>query len=285
MAVLPGASPADLLGDACLPKDVVNLLSGDLVLNAGKACRRAKKTSNSCTSECRDALYAVKAAHCYQHISQPQRLQPRANSVTLAAMAGRWYGVYPAGGLELLEMEYDASASTLRSKKLTGNSFVPAGQVSWEATPVGCKVASSLYAGRFTVHWDPCSLTMLGHDQMQVDLGSENEGLSFVRAKLPLLLAWDDENAPTRGLHAHFEMCDIPAEEATASFREWVMGSLHHSSQAVILDQFLMLFPFMLLAGWQQGEQHRPVLFAMATAYFSILTSRLAYLGIQWPSW
>ena len=57
LAVLPGASPADLLGDACLPKDVVNLLSGDLVLNAGKACRRAKKTSNSCTSECRDALY------------------------------------------------------------------------------------------------------------------------------------------------------------------------------------------------------------------------------------
>ena len=283
LGILPVASPADLPGDACLPKDVVNLLSGDLVLNAGKACRRAKKTSNSCSSECRDALYALKAARCYQHISQPQRLQPRASSVSLSAMAGRWYGAYPASGLELLEMEYDASTSTLRARKLTGNNFVPAGQISWEATPVGCKIASSMYAGRFTVQWDRCSLTMVEHDEMLVDLGAESDTLTFVRAKLPLLLAWDDEHASTRGLLSHFEMCDIPTEEAAFSIREWAMERLHHSWQSVIVDQALAVFPFVLLAGWQRGEQHRPVLLSLSFVYLSVLSSRLAYIGLKLP--
>lgn len=275
-------SPADLPGDACLPKDVVNLLGSDLTLNAGKACRRSKKDTGACGTECRDALYALKAARCFAYISQSQRLQPRGSGVTLAAMAGRWYGSYPASGLEMLEMSYEPATSTLSGIKLTGNNFVPAGKTSWEATPVGCSVASSLYAGKFTGQWDPCTLTMLDHDHMIVDLGGPNDdGLQFVRAKLPLLLAWDDENVPTRGLLAHLEMCGIEAEDAQTSFREWATLQLHHSTQSVLLDQALIAFPLLLLGGWfgAGDAASRPILIGVCTTYLSVLSARLAYLG------
>lgn len=57
------------------------------------------------------------------------------------------YGLYPASGVALMEVSYEASTSTLRGTKLTGNQFVRAGRVSWEVTPKGCKMVSSLWAG------------------------------------------------------------------------------------------------------------------------------------------
>jgi len=64
-----------------------------------------------CTAECRDALLAFRAARCYTHLSQSQRLQPRndvplhphaGNALTLRALQGTWYGLYPASGIELV---------------------------------------------------------------------------------------------------------------------------------------------------------------------------------------
>ena len=56
--------------------------------------------------------------------------QPRKLDTTLASMAGTWYGLYPASGVELLELAFDAASATLSGVKLTGNQFVRAGRVS-----------------------------------------------------------------------------------------------------------------------------------------------------------
>ena len=46
--------------------------------------------------------HPVSAARCYDALTQSQQLQPRHSSINLAAMAGRWYGLYPSSGVELL---------------------------------------------------------------------------------------------------------------------------------------------------------------------------------------
>ena len=176
---------------------------------AAKGCAPA----TSCPMACRSALYALKEARCFGSLTQPQHLQPRMQSVSLAAMAGVWYGLYPANGVELLELNYDQPRATLAATKLTGNAFVSAGRVSWEATPSGCRVVSSLYAGAFSPRWDPCVLTMHGHDHIAIDLGGEDT-LNFVRAKAELLLEWGEERAPTFGLAAAFARCEIETQDA-----------------------------------------------------------------------
>ena len=283
LAILRTARPADLPGDACLPRDVVNFIGSDLMLNAGKKCRAAAAAGDVCTSECRDALYELKGGRCYHALTQSQQLQPRGSDVRLSAMAGRWYGMYPANGIELLEVRYDATSQTLSGVKLSGNAFVPAGQTSWEATPVGCRVASSLYAGKFTERWDPCTLTMHGLDHMHIDLGAHDDGLHFVRARASLLLDWDEPNAATHGLGKAFELCEIEAEDAQTSLRSWAQQMLHHSAQAVVLDQLLVALPLLLLGGWfslSADATHRPILFALGMCYLSVLSGRLAYLGL-----
>ena len=80
-------------------------------------------------------LPAPAQAQCYEYFSQSQHLQPRFQSNTLVALQGVWFGVYPASGIELVELRYDASKGMLTGTKLTGNQFVRAGRVSWESAP------------------------------------------------------------------------------------------------------------------------------------------------------
>ena len=281
-----------LPGDACLPRDVINLITGDLVAKASKTCKaRENVHSAECAAECLASLYAFKKALCYNSLTQSQRLQPRYASIGLSGMAGIWYGLYPAGGVELLELTFDPSSGpggTLRCTKLTGNSFVPAGKVSWEATPTGCKVVSSAYAGGYTPRWDPCTLFMQSHDQMSIDLGgngADSETLHFVRAKTRLLLSWDAERADTYGLADAFDSCGVQMTDELSDIREWFEELVHHSStHSVALDQLLAATPLVLLGGWWQlsrEEQHRPILFGLASAWAMALMARLTYLGVQ----
>ena len=89
-------------------------------------------------------LPAPAQAQCYEYFSQSQHLQPRFQSNTLVALQGVWFGVYPASGIELVELRYDASKGMLTGTKLTGNQYVRAGRVSWEVTQTTCRVVSSL---------------------------------------------------------------------------------------------------------------------------------------------
>ena len=237
----------NIQGDACLPKDVVSLVRGDVMLAAVQQC--GHQVGTTCSPACADAIYALKAEHCYPHLTQPQTLQPRFSGVTLSGMAGIWYGLYPASGVELLELRYNPSTQTLSAKKLTGNRFVPAGQITWEATPAGCRIVSSLWAGVYTPRWDACTLTMY-EDQLEVTLGGgDEEPLSFVRARLPLLLGWDDQRAPTYGLAGHFAACGIELEQPMVSLFDGLRQWLHHSHRTVIIDQILVCFPVVLVGG------------------------------------
>ena len=60
---------------------------------------------------------------------------------------------------------------------------------------------------------------------------------------------------------------------------------MHHSStHSVALDQLLVATPLVLLGGWWQlsrEEQHRPILFGLASAWAMALMARLTYLGVQ----
>ena len=54
------------------------------------------------------------------------------------SVAGRVVWPYPASGIELVEIQYDASKGMLTGTKLTGNQYVRAGRVSG-----GCAAAQS----------------------------------------------------------------------------------------------------------------------------------------------
>ena len=227
------------------------------------------------------AIRALKAERCYPYLTQPQTLQPRFAGITLAGMAGIWYGVYPSNGVELLELRYDAASRTLSAKKLTGNRYVPAGQITWEATPTGCRIVSSAWANVYTPRWDACKLTMY-EDQLSLDLGgSDDEGLTFVRARTPLLLGWDDPRAPTHGLASHYAACGIEPEQSAASmfdeFRRW----LHHSHRTVIIDQLLVCFPVLLVGSWQllQDSVYKPYLMLLVVFFGALAVLRLQYVG------
>lgn len=277
------------MGAACLPKDVINLVRGDAVENVRSACG----DQNTCVPKCLEAVHALKAQLCFQSLSQSQRLQPRHGGVSLAAMAGIWYGLYPASGVDLLELTYDPATSTLSGTKLTGNHFVQAGRVSWEATPSGCRVVSSLWAGQFTPRWDPCTLTMW-EDRISIDLGANEDPedtLSFVRARAQLLLDWDEPRAPTHGIGDAFAMCDIEVEEGVMTRPEALLHWLHHSELTVVLDQLLMMGLFLLvptlllfLSGGGDGGladllREQPLLQVGAAAYCVLLCARAVYLG------
>jgi hypothetical protein len=292
---------SDSVGEACLPKDVINLVRGDGFSAVRKACYgKANREegggggSSGCPAECRQAIEALKAQLCFPSLSQSQRLQPRFGGVSLSAMAGTWYGLYPASGVDLLELTYDPSSSTLSGTKLTGNSFVGAGRMSWEATPSGCRVVSSVWAGQFTPRWDPCTLTMW-EDKIQIDLGADQnpeDTLSFVRARAPLLLEWEDERSPAYGVGAAFAECGEDVEAATpgALLDGWLHW-LHHSDVTVVLDQLLMagllvLAPLLVayLAGAGDGGlsdllSQQPLLRLGAGGFCVLLCARLVHLG------
>ena len=198
------------------------------------------------------------------------------------ALQGVWFGVYPASGIELVELRYDASKGMLTGTKLTGNQYVRAGRVSWEVTQTTCRVVSSLWAGVYTPRWDPCRLTIADSDHMSVTLSlgeGEEEVLNFVRAKLPLLLDWEDPNSPAYGFSDAMRRCNLPMEEPGSSVLSELWEALHHSKHTVLLDQGLLLFPLVLLGGYQMGA-HSSFAVAGAAVYCVLLCVRLKYTGL-----
>mmetsp|Transcript_33256 Transcript_33256/g.87491 ORF Transcript_33256/g.87491 Transcript_33256/m.87491 type:complete len:300 (-) Transcript_33256:110-1009(-) len=278
-----GAAQVGMLGgDACLPRDIVTLLRSDLVRELAVTCAKDDETYGSaeCSSSCHDLVLKFKEQRCYAYLTQSQRSQGRMSRPSLPAMQGTWYGLYPASGIELMELSYDATTSTLSGTKLTGNQYVRAGRVSWEATPSGCRVVSSQWANVYTPRWDPCTLTMW-EDHLRLSLGSgPDEDLAFVRASAPLLFEWQEQRAPTYGFASVFERCEVPIEDGMSAFLASLWHQLHHSSNTVVLDQILMFFPLLLIGGWQLSAPSRqPLLVLTAAVYVYLLTARLREAG------
>ena len=198
------------------------------------------------------------------------------------ALQGVWFGVYPASGIELVELRYDTAKGMLTGIKLTGNQYVRAGRASFEVTQTTCRVVSSLWAGVYTPRWDPCRLTIADSDHMSVALSlgeGEEEVLNFVRAKLPLLLDWEDPNSPAYGFSDAMRRCNLPMEEPGSSVLSELWEALHHSKNTVLLDQGLLLFPLVLLGGYQMGA-HSSFAVAGAAMYCVLLCVRLKYTGL-----
>ena len=171
----------------------------------------------------------------------------------MACVQGRWYGLYPASGIELIETEFDAASGTLTATKLTGNDFVRAGRVTWTASDSSCQVVSSLWAGAFTPRWDPCVMSVEDRDHMTVTLkrSDGDESLMFVRASLPLLMQWEEPGSPAAGfIHAMFA-CGLQLEDMRTSIVESLWEVLHHTQGTVLLDQLLLLLPLLMLGGTQ----------------------------------
>jgi len=279
LCTFPLIHAADLLGGTeCLPKDVIGMTRGDTVDAVSQACT----LSVSCSASCRKALTALQSERCFAHLSQPQTLQPRTRSTALKDLAGRWYGFYPASGLDLLELSYDAESTTLSATKLTGNNHVRAGRVTWVATPSGCRVVSSSYAGAWDPRWDPCTLTVddADHVALRIVGADPSEDLTFVRATAPLLLSWSERRSPLFGVADALEACGFDAASGPSWWAD-LAEVLHHSRQTVLLDQLLMLFPLLLLGGWQVSSGIGAGAIALlAAGYCALLASRLRYLGL-----
>lgn len=205
---------------------------------------------------------------------------------TLAALQGRWYGIYPASGIELIEASYDASANVLTGTKLTGNDFVRAGRASWKVSLGTCKVVSSLWQGVYSPRWDSCKLRVLDADHLQIllPLGDDvEEVLNFVRATLPQLLQWDEAQSPTHGFYKAMVHCGISPEDATTTLFESLREALHHTHGTVIIDQLLLVIPFLLIGGWQLRDQYPTanwLLLPLVAMFGAFLCLRLNYLGI-----
>lgn len=277
--VTPSApSRRTIQGDACLPRDVILMLRGEVVENVARECRTE---ANKCTPGCMAAVHSFKQERCWHALSRSQHKQPWRTSPSLESSAGIWYALYPSSGVELMELEYDAVAKSLRGTKLTGNQYVRAGRVSWEATPVGCRVVSSLYAGVYSPRWDPCTLTMW-QDQLTVDLGDPADAITLVRARAPLLLAWDEPRAPTYGFADVFERCGVTIDEPLDSLLDLLRNRLHHSASTGLIDQMLVWLPLVVLAaGHSQFEQG--TLIAFLVGWGAIACARLSYLGVIDP--
>jgi len=292
------SSDSKISGDACLPADVRSLLKGDAVRRVGTACSTllSSQRARDCTPDCLEALRDFQAERCYPHISQSQRLQPRYSAPfehlggvhsqhTITSLQGRWYGLYPASGVELLEATLEPSTGVLSGVKLTGNSFVGAGRVSWTVSSTSCKVVSSLWQGVYTPRWDPCKLLVIDEDHMQLVLSmgeDAEEVLSFVRATLPLLLDWEDANSPTHGFFAAMLRCGLEPEETATSLIESLMETLHHTHGTVLLDQVLLFLPLAMLGAWQLREQRFSLLafLPVLIIYGTLVWARLTYLGL-----
>jgi len=195
----------------------------------------------------------------------------------------RRYGLYPASGVDLIDVTYDAATHTLRGTKLTGNQFVRAGRVSWEATPTACMVVSSMWAGAYTPRWDVCKFIQIDADHFDIALPLEGGGqeiLKFARALLPTLLSWDAPNSPVFGLDYVLESCGLEIEEHPGSVSAFLWRGLHQSKNTVILDQVLLLFPLLVLGGVQiRLVSSGVMLVPLALLYCGLLVLRLQYLG------
>lgn len=271
-------------GDPCLPADLVGMMRGESVDAVARTC---KPRAAQCSDACREALERLKGERCFAHITRPQP-GTTAAAPALVAMQGTWYALYPASGLELVDVQYGAASgataakATLRGTKMTGNQYVRAGRLSWEATATSCSVVSSLYAGAYTPRWDPCELTMHDSDHMTVSLGgSAEDDILLVRATAPLLFGWEEHGSPLWGFAAAFDLCGIATESGLASTWAALGAALHGSGGTVVLDQALLFLPLLLLGGVVPGvgAARRGTLLLGAAAYSALVCARLRHLG------
>ena len=64
-------------GDACMPLDVVNLLKSDVATEVASRCQDVIDEDGRCTADCAEVARRFQSEHCYPHLTQSQRLQPR----------------------------------------------------------------------------------------------------------------------------------------------------------------------------------------------------------------
>ena len=277
----------------CLPTDVRALLRSDTLNQVQTQCTSASTTQN-CDENCRKAIADFKAHRCYNHLHLSQhKMPPNAklalnrhaqNALTLAALQGKWYGLYHAAGIELIEATYDASTRTLTGTKLTGGDYVRAGRVTWEMTTNNCRIVSSLYKNAFTPRWDECNVKVTDRDHFAVTLddgiGGEEE-LHFVRGTIPLLLQWQEPRSPTYGVYEAMQRCGIGPVEPKVSLLSALNEMIHHTHGTVVLDQILLLLPLLFMLGVR--SRRAPIILVGGVGvffFFLVLHFRLSYLGI-----
>lgn len=68
--------------------------------------------------------------------------------------------------------------------------------------------------------------------------------------------------------------CSAPTSSSPAQV-------LHHTQGTVLLDQLIMLVPFLLIGGWQiGGGGPNSALLLLAAVFVGLLIMRLTYLGL-----
>ena len=106
--------------------------------------------------------------------------------------------------------------------------------------------------------------------------------VDLVRARAPLLLAWDEPRSPTHGVSDAFAICSVDIEEPTNALLEALYRTIHQSYSTVVLDQlivaiFIVLAP-LFLSGGLSFDEH-PTLAFFGAALALLCCSRLMYLG------
>ena len=86
-----------------MPLDVVNLLKSDVATEVASRCQDVIDEDGRCTADCAEVARRFQSEHCYPHLTQSQRLQPRHQGHALVSLQGVWFGLYPASGVELVE--------------------------------------------------------------------------------------------------------------------------------------------------------------------------------------
>jgi len=97
-----------------------------------------------------------------------------------ADLSGEWAGTYPCSGEETIRLVQ--SGDSVVATKVTGDNYIPAGEVTWRAnlrTGVGeGRVAG---AGFVNPTYTPGTLEILGRDRIRFAWGDAASGIEFRR--------------------------------------------------------------------------------------------------------
>jgi len=130
----------DVASSSHFASSYISFLDGGLAPSGGRRRERRRdargqhacsldSTAPAPTNNARLPRTAMHHLHRTQHYA---RLHvPLATPAT--PLAGLWRGVHPGHGLEVVVLDYSADGGVLRATKVTGDTHVPAGEVSWMA--------------------------------------------------------------------------------------------------------------------------------------------------------